>query len=205
MPSLLFPTSHSERTTARGSFACPACRTERAYRRVVVGRVVRVFAIKLPAGAYGEYVECADCLATYRPSALALRDQDSDNRVSAEYERALLRVLALLVISDGHIDDAEVATVQRIYSAVTGRILTREEVHAEARAVADEPTTAARYLSRVVGYLNDHGREQVLRGAAMVSGADGRVQEVEVDLIRRLGAVLQLPAERVEYLLRAFG
>jgi uncharacterized tellurite resistance protein B-like protein len=205
MPSLLFPATHSERTTDRGTFSCPSCRATCDFRRVVVGRVVRVFAIPLPTGVYGEYIECVTCLSTFRPSALAFHGRDeTPHSLTAEYERALLRVLALLVISDGHVDDAEISTVQRVFSAVTGKLLTRETVLAEARDTASEPTTAARYLANVVGYLNDHGREQILRGAALVSGADGRVHHAEAELVRRFGAVLQLPEERVEYVLRAF-
>jgi uncharacterized tellurite resistance protein B-like protein len=204
VPSLLFPTSHSERTTDRGSFSCPSCRSTREFRRVVVGRVVRVFAMRLPAGVYGEYVECADCLATFRPAALVWGASGAPDHLAAEYERALLRVLALLVISDGHIDPAEVATVQRIFAAVTGHELQRDAVIAEAREAAAAPSTAARFLAGVVGFLNDHGREQILRGAAMVTGADGRVHHSEAEVVRRLGAVLQLPDDRVEYVLRAF-
>jgi uncharacterized tellurite resistance protein B-like protein len=201
---MLFPAGHSERTTDRGTFSCPSCRSTRDFRRVVVGRVVRVFAIQLPTGVYGEYIECSTCLSTFRPAVLAFRGDDNPHSLTAEYERALLRVLALLVISDGHVDDAEISTVQRVFSAVTGKLLTRETVMAEARDTASEPTTAARYLADVVGYLNDHGREQILRGAALVSGADGRVHHAEAELVRRFGAVLQLPEERVEYVLRAF-
>ncbi|MGH7464855.1 MAG: TerB family tellurite resistance protein [Longimicrobiales bacterium] len=165
--------------------------------------MVRVFAIQLPAGIYGEYIECGTCLSTYRPAALAFQGEENP-RIAAEYEQALLRVLALLVISDGHIHPAEVGTVQRVYSAVTGRQLTRAEVTAEARDVAQHPTSAARYLGQVVGFLNDRGKEQVLRGAALVTGADGRVHDAEAEMVRRLGAVMQLEPGRVEYVLGAF-
>jgi tellurite resistance protein len=172
--------------------------------------VLRVFAIRLPAGTYGEYIECGTCLATYRPAALAFHGDDEfhgaddGTRVSAEYERALLRVLALLVVGDGHIDPVEIATVQRVYAAVTGTHLPADRVVGEAEDVAAHPTSAARYLSHIVGFLNDRGKEQVLRGAALVTGADGRVHEAEAELVRRLGAVMQLDPERVEYVLRAF-
>lgn len=204
MPSLLFPTGATARPTERGTFNCPSCRTSNPYTRVVVGRVLRVFAIQLPAGVYGEYIECGACLSTYRPSALAFQGDDDRTGIAAEYERALLRVLALLVVSDGHIHDAEIGTVQRVYAAVTGRPLTRVEVTAEVRDVAQQPTSAARYLGDVVGFLNDHGKEQVLRGAALVSGADGQVHESEAEMVRRLGAVMQLDPDRVEYVLRSF-
>ena len=204
MPSLLFPTGTAPRPTERGTFHCPACKGSHPYTRVVVGRVMRVFAIQLPAGIYGEYIECGTCLATYRPAVLAFHAGEERADTSAEYERALRRVLALLVVSDGHIHEAEISTVQRVYSAVTGSQLSRAAVIDEAREVAEQPTSAARYLGEVVGYLNDRGKEQVLRGAALVVGADGRVHAAEADMVRRLGAVMQLDEERVEYVLGAF-
>jgi uncharacterized tellurite resistance protein B-like protein len=165
---------------------------------------MRIFAIQLPAGIYGEYIECGTCLSTYRPAVLAFDAGEERAGIAAEYERALRRVLALLVISDGHIHDAEISAVQRVYAAVTGTQLSRAAVIAEAREVAEHPTSAARYLSQVVGYLNDHGKEQVLRGAALVVGADGHVHAAEADLVRRLGSVMQLDEDRIEYVLRAF-
>lgn len=204
MPSLLFPTGTAPRATEHGTFRCPACKGSHPYTRVVVGRVMRIFAIQLPAGIYGEYIECGTCLATYRPAVLAFQTGEERADTSAEYERALRRVLALLVVSDGHIHEAEISTMQRVYSAVTGSQLTRAAVIAEAREVAQQPTSAARYLGEVVGYLNDRGKEQVLRGAALVVGADGRVHAAEADMVRRLGAVMQLDEERVEYVLGAF-
>lgn len=204
MPTLLFPTGPAPRPAERGTFRCPSCNGSHPYTRVVVGRVVRFFAIQLPAGTYGEYVECGTCLATFRPSALAFHDRSGESDVDAEYERALRRVLALLVISDGHIDDAEISTVQRVYSAVTGSQLSRAEVVREATEVAEHPTSAARYLGGVVGYLNDRGKEQVLRGAALVIGADGHVHDNEAEVVRRLGAVMQLGDDRIEFVLRSF-
>jgi uncharacterized tellurite resistance protein B-like protein len=203
MPSLLFPAA-APRKTGEGTFRCPSCKGPHPYTRVVVGRVMRIFAIQLPAGIYGEYIECGTCLSTYRPAVLAFDAGEERAGIAAEYERALRRVLALLVISDGHIHDAEISAVQRVYSAVTGAQLSRAAVIAEAREVAEHPTSAARYLSQVVGYLNDHGKEQVLRGAALVVGADGHVHAAEADLVRRLGSVMQLDEDRIEYVLRAF-
>jgi uncharacterized tellurite resistance protein B-like protein len=204
MPSLLFPTGTAPRQTGHGTFRCPSCKGAHPYTRVVVGRVMRIFAIQLPAGSYGEYIECGTCLSTYRPAALAFDAGEERADMPAEYERALRRVLALLVISDGHIHEAEVTTVQRVYSAVTGSHLSRAAVIAEAREVSDNPTSAARYLSEVVGYLNDRGKEQVLRGAALVVGADGHVHAAEADVVRRLGSVMQLEDDRIEYVLRSF-
>jgi len=201
MPSLLFGDSADPRRVASGTFACPQCRGQRAFTRVIVDRAVSLLGVRVPAGRFGEYVECGDCLATYRPEVLATDAAASGYAFMPEYHRAMRRVLALLIIADGQLHEAEVATVQRIHEAVSGTRLSRADVVQEAADVAREPTTAARYLARVLGSLNEHGREQVLRAAVMVSRSDGDVHRLELDMVRRLGAVMRLPPERIDALL----
>jgi uncharacterized tellurite resistance protein B-like protein len=204
MPRMLFPTGPSPRHIETGTFSCPCCGAPQSYVRVVVGREVRLFAIRLPVGAYGEYVECSGCKSTFRPEVLAYDAGELRDTVMPEYQKALLRVLALLVVTDGRVHDAEIQTVQRVYEAVTGEKLARADVVAETRDVAANPTTAASYLSRVVGYLNERGKEQILRGAALVSGADGHLHPSEAEMVRRLGAVMKADPERVDSVLHDF-
>jgi uncharacterized tellurite resistance protein B-like protein len=203
VPSILFADDAADRSIERGTFSCPACGGERAYARVVVNRSVALFGLRMPVGKWGEYIECAACLGTYRPEVLAYDAGPEAPRVMPEYQRALRHVLALLVITDGRIHETEIRTVQQVYDAVCGTCLTRAEVLAEMEAVAAAPTTAARYLAQVMGYLNDYGKEQVLRGAARVCSADGDVAESEIDMVRRLGAVMRLDRSRVEAVLAA--
>ena len=204
MPSLLFPTGPALRRTDTGTFACPMCGAERAFTRVEVGREIRLFAIRLPVGVYGEYVECGSCQSTFRPEVLAFDEAEQREAVRAEYQRALLRVLALLVVTDGRVHEVELQSVQRVYESVTGSRLARAEVVAETAAVALQPTTAASYLSRVIGYINERGKEQILRGAAMVSASDGQLDPSEADMVRRLGAVMKTDPDRIETVLRDF-
>jgi uncharacterized tellurite resistance protein B-like protein len=203
VPSILFADDADARSIERGSFSCPACGGERAYARVVVSRSAAFFGLRMPVGTWGEYIECAACLGTYRPEVLAYDAGPDVPRVMPEYQRALRHVLALLVITDGRIHETEIRTVQQVYEAVCGTCLTRAEVLAEMEAVAAAPTTAARYLAQVMGYLNDYGKEQVLRGAARVCSADEDLAESEIDMVRRLGAVMRLDRSRVEAVLAA--
>ena len=46
---------------------------------------------------------------------------------------------------------------------------TAADVIEEAKQAARKPMTAARFLAQIVGHLNEYGKEQVLRGAALVS------------------------------------
>lgn len=201
MPSFLFETGPDPRRVERGTFTCPHCAQTRRYARVTVRRSLNVVGLNVPLGTYGEYIECSSCLGTYRPEVLACDAGAETPRVLAEYQRALKRVLALLVVTDGHIDDAEVETVRRIFEAVCGEALSAADVIAEAKEAAREPMTAARYLAQIVGQLNDYGKEQVLRGAALVSHADGALQEREANMVRRLAAVMHLDPARIDELL----
>ncbi len=175
------------------------------YERIVVRRTLRVLGRSvLPLGRVGEYIECDGCSGTWRPEVLAYDAGEATNAVMAEYQRVVLRLLALMMVTDGVIAESEIGTVQEIFEAVTGRALTRQGVLDEAAEVTRRPATAARYLAGVAGYLNEYGKEQVLRAAAMVSRADGSVHVRERELVVRLGAVLHTDPDRVGRVLRDF-
>jgi uncharacterized tellurite resistance protein B-like protein len=120
----------------------------------------------------------------------------------SDYQRVMRRLLALMVITDGEIVEREIRTVQDVFEAVSGRSLPRAEVLEEAAEVARTPATAARYLASVVGHLNEYGKEQVLRAAAMVSRSDGRVHARERELLVRLAAILRAPPDCLGMILR---
>jgi uncharacterized tellurite resistance protein B-like protein len=203
VPTLIFGTEPNPIRVARGIFNCPQCLEKREYERTDVQRRLSLLTVRIPFGRYGEYVECESCLGTFRPEALAYDAGQETPRVMTEYQHAMLRILALMVAADGTIAEPEIAMVQQIFESVSGIELTRDEVLAEVKTVGREPTTAARYLARVVGYLNEYGKEQILRAAALVSRSDGRLHEDEATLVRRFAGVLRVPPQRAEAILAA--
>lgn len=204
MPSLLF--GPAPRRIERGEFSCPTCSGPQRYDRVVVGRSLTLFGARLPLrrGHYGEYVECLACLATFRPEVLAYDAGNDTRRIMAEYQRVMLRLLALMIVTDGVIREPEITTVREIVDAVSGLDPTRSEVLDETRAVLAAPITVPRYLAGVVGWLNEYGKEQVLRAAAMVSRADGVIHPKEREMVRRLGGVMRAEPARIDLVLAEF-
>ena len=201
MPALLFAADAVPERIARGEFFCPDCGAERAYQRVVVRRSLRLPLLPaLPLGRYGEFVECLACRATFRPEALAYAHADGAD-VPAEYRRTMRRVLATMVLADGRVHGREVETVQEIHRALCGRDLSRAEVEAEMVEAGRQPVAVARLLARAMGYLNEYGKEQVLRACVRVSRADGELHRKEAALMRHLGRVLRLPDGRLEAIL----
>ncbi len=202
MPSILFRYEPNRLYAGSGEFHCPTCGTMRGYRRTEVRRTAAVLGARLPWGRYGEYVECTACVSTFRPQVLAYSGGTGTEEVVAEYQRALKRILALMVMVDGVVRDREISIVRRIFEDVTGVSLRREDVIEEVEDVGREPTSVARYLSRASGYLNEYGKEQILRGAILVSRADGSFDPRESEMVRRIGAVLHVPLPTVETLIR---
>jgi hypothetical protein len=202
MPSLLF--GPAPERIERGEFTCPACKDLTRYDRVVVRRALTIFGRPVPLGRYGEYIECIACLSTYRPEVLAYDAGQATGHVMAEYQRVMMRLLALMTVTDGIIREAEITTVRDIFEAVSGIEPSRNDVLDETRAVLAMPTSVARYLAGVIGWLNEYGKEQVLRAAAMVSRADGVVHAKERDMVRRLGGVMRADRLRIEVVLKEF-
>ncbi|HLU26284.1 MAG TPA: TerB family tellurite resistance protein [Longimicrobiales bacterium] len=201
MPTIVFGTGENPIRVQRGEFYCPACQERRTYSRTEVRRSVTVLGWTVLGRRRGEYVECETCLATYRPEILSYDAGPATERVMAEYQRAVLRVLVLMVVVDGRIREPEIQTVREIYEAVCGVELTRAQVLEEAEALRRTPTTVARYVASVAPYLNDYGKEQVLRAITLVSRSDGEVHEREVGLTRRLAGVLRVGPARLEAIL----
>lgn len=202
MPSLLFGSALRSERIGGGRFYCPECGVVRTYTRTRVRRSVSVLGQPLLSmGTAGEHIECAECLATFRPEILAYEAGDATPEVMAEYQRALRRVLALIVAADGVIREPEIDGVREVFEAVTGRRLTPDEVLAEVDELRRSPKSVARYLAAIVGYLNEHGKEQVLRGAALISRVDGSVHESERRMLRRVGGVMGLEPTRTEAIL----
>lgn len=203
MPSLLFEWEPTPIRRERGEFDCPQCLARRAYQRTEVRRTMRVLGARIPAGRLGEYVECQGCLGTYRPEVLAYDAGERTPAVMTEYQRAIRRVLALMVAADGVIRRPEIGVVQEIFEAVCGIPLSDRDVRDEVDEVRRAPTSVARFLARVVGYVNDYGKEQILRACALVSRCDGELHEREAEMVRRLGGVMHAAPDRVEHILRA--
>lgn len=203
MPSIPFGPKPLSQVVSRGRFFCPVCLERRGFEQTEVRRALHVGPLRVRLGRIGEYVECERCLSTFRPEVLAYDAGERTPRVRAEYQRALKRILALMVMVDGVVEAPEIETVRKVYRDVSGIELAFEEVEEEVHAASRTPTSAARYLARVAGYLNPYGKAQVLKGAVLVSRSDGVLHPQEVAIVRRLAGVLHVADVTVEELLAA--
>lgn len=192
-------------TADSGLFSCPSCGVDRDYAHKVVRRFFTLYFIPvIPLDKQGEYVECHACRGTFKPEVLDWDPRKAQREFEAEFETAIRRVMIRMMLADGDVDPAEVTTIAEVFQRLTGHPCGVEQIREEAQAALGERRSLAEVVGGVAPMLNDHGKEMVLRSAALVAGADGRLEAEEAALLRAIGNSLELPESRVEGLLETF-
>ena len=102
---------------------------------------------------------------------------------------ALAEIGLLFAVVAGHGAVSAIDT-RRAYEAGISKVLPRERP--EFRAVADWPVALAAALDRLET-LHPFAKRAVLEGLVTTIAHDGMMTQAEVDLLRTLCAVLQLP------------
>lgn len=182
-------------------FQCPVCAAERSYARCRVRRYATLLGKPLlPVALLGEYFECQTCLTAFEPEVIDETDPERARQATA-YLRAVRLVLAHMVAIDGAADAVEIATAQKVYRGITGYDVDTDVLLREARQ-AMRSANPVRAVRPLIGHLNDEGRRQVVRAAAQVAMADGKLHDAEQMLLFRVGAALGLDDVAVRALLK---
>lgn len=178
----------------RGTFFCPHCEAETVYRFVTVRRSVRLAGLDLlPLRRAAEYIECQKCRGTFITDVL--RPESRTWNLKPLQLQAALRVMLLMMLADGVIDDAEVRTVAQVYEGLGGGPLASSAVLTQAEHARADRRDIDEYLETTALTLNEEGKLTVIRGAYEVAAADGVFQAEERDLMRRIVTRLRPSAD----------
>jgi tellurite resistance protein len=191
---IIFGTRGVTYASDRGEFFCPSCGGRRPYEQKRVRRFLTLYFLPVvPLDRLGEYVECQHCKHTFKPAVLA--DDGARHgtpRFEAEFYAAVKRVMVLVMMADGRIDEEEIETIRLVYGKLASRDVPRSEVDAEVQAARADGRGLRQYLSSVAANLNDPGKETVVRAAFFVAAADGRITDEESALLTELAAALEM-------------
>jgi tellurite resistance protein len=190
-----------------GEFYCPDCGHTATYRHRRVRRFFHIFWIPLiPLDLAGEFVECGACLGTYHlevldlsrmiQEAAAAGSSPSLPKHECAADAATRRILVLMMLADGVIDEAEVDMIVDILSTDDHEV-TREEVLAEVELAKHELPDVEAYCRSAMGMLNDEGKERILTAARAVALADGNIDPSEQKLLERIGIALGMKPKHV--------
>lgn len=176
-----------------GSFLCPNCRLQQPYRHVSAQRHGHIYWIPLfSIGEPVEYVECQTCMGTYQPAVLKYSEAPSKADFAAKYQEGVLHVMVSMMVADGHMDSRELKMIQNVYRAITSRELPVAEVESTIVTVESSNYQLEAYLADLEPYLNNVGKEAVVKAALAVAAADGSFDDREAELIGQVGSALAM-------------
>ena len=176
-----------------GQFFCPDCEGKQQYLHRKVRRFFTLYFIPvIPLDMLGEYVECQRCTSTYKLSILDFDPQKTADAEEAEFQKAVRRVLVLMMLADGVIEESEIEAIQTILGKLEDREVTRKEIETEISRAQQESSNIETYCRGMAGYLNDSGREMVVKAAILVAGADGNFDDKERDALASIATALNM-------------
>ena len=189
---IIFGTRGVTYSHEQGEFWCPVCETDQTYNHKRVRRFFTLYFIPLiPLDLLGEYIECEACEGTYNLDVLML-EAGSGAEFEAEFHRAVRRVMVLMMLADGVIDEEEITVIREVYERLSDQPITEARVREEAASAEREGQGVHEYLKSLVGSLNDSGKEMVLKAAFFVAAADGVVTDEEQQLMNEVGKALEM-------------
>ncbi len=192
---IIFGTRGVTYSADKGDFDCPICNGHSPYNHKRVRRFFTLYFIPvIPLDLLGEYVECGGCAGTFKPEVLELTAGAGGEQgdFEAEFHHAMKRVMVLMMLADGVIEMSEIQSIQEIYERLAGKQLTEADIRTEAAIAQEEGLNVHDYLGRLLGSLNDAGKEMVVKAAYMVAAADGDIPEEEMQLLRDVGKALEM-------------
>lgn len=176
-----------------GEFFCPKCNGQTGYQAKEVRRWFSLLAVPLlPLAAPESVVECTICNGTYELDVLDATLNADEQAFLKSFEQAILHAMLLLMMADGHIDDAEVKTVIDVYAKLTDKQLAPQDVVAHAEHALAAGHTLNDYLASIADVLNDDGKRLVVRSMTLVASADGKMDDAERETIIECAGVIGL-------------
>lgn len=198
MPIIIWGSRGVTSTAESGHFHCPQCNRDRNYSLKRVRRFFTLFFIPLiPLDNLGEYVECQTCRTSFKTNVLSFNPKAQQKKFEGEFQIAVKRVLVLMALADGVIDEKETEMIQSIYHKVTNVEISLDAVNSEIEVARNDKRGVNQFLSKMAGTLNSEGKELVLQAAFFIAAADGEFQEEEVAMLESIGKALAMSPAHV--------
>lgn len=183
-----------ETTTAgTGTFYCQNCQMESEYYHEQVHEKATVFFIPIVnLRLLGEYIECQSCANTYEMEILDYDPEQKKKEIEAIYLVGIKKVMTTMMLADGKIDENEKSMMKDIYKNITDLALSDNDIDKEIKNCKANPVGLDNCLKELFSYLNESGRETIIKVAYWVSIADGEVDKREEKLLIKMAKHFQI-------------
>ncbi len=201
MPLIIWGTRGVTSTVERGDFHCPGCGPS-GYAHKRVRRFFTLYWIPIiPMNVLGEYIECDHCAGSYDLAVLDYDPEAGKQEFLSKLESTSRRLMALMVIADGDVDDEEVAAMVEVSERLPGTPLTEEQARAEIQTALDHGIPSASDIVSLVAdvkeFLNDEGKALLLKVALAIAMADDEFADEEKLLLLQIGEALDFDGQAV--------
>lgn len=198
---IIFGTRGVKSTIQSGNFVCPQCNAKKPYRHRKITKFFTLYFIPIiPLGKRGEYVECRECNGTYVPRILeSLSTDKEDNK--ALYEKAIVHSMILVMLADGEIDEREKKVVLNVINTYCRNKITSRQLDEFITIVQNENENVSKYLKKATGFLNEQGKEILIKSALSVAAADGHVDDSELKIISKMAKSLEMSSSHYKGIL----
>lgn len=112
-----------------------------------------------------------------------------------EFERTLLRAVLLVANADGELRRDEVATIERVYKAMTGTAISADAIERRAREVGRSRWNRQKYIADLGRRLDLDKRLAIFRACWAVMCSDGDQAESERRVLSDVERALELPPQ----------
>jgi len=181
-------------TESSGKFYCPECDDYKIYESKKVKRYFTLYFMPLfPTSDLGEYIECGECKSTFKENVLKDDPKARDLEIRGLYFSASRDIMISIALADGKIENSEINQIINSFEEVTQINLKKSDLLDAIEEIKTRNYPISKIAEAIAPYLNDQGKETVLRAAISISKADGVVQGEELKLLHSLSDDLLLP------------
>jgi uncharacterized tellurite resistance protein B-like protein len=180
-------------TLDRGLFFCPTCEEEQSYEHKVVKETATIFFVPVATvGELGRYIECQNCGDTFREEVLDYIPEPSSEEIEAEFRKAIKYAIVAMSLTDGKIIQSEFDVINSISMELTGNRIGKKELKKLMSQIKNDGGSVVEHLVVVAPFINDTGKELVIKALLQVAAADGKFHNNEVAMIGEAGAALDI-------------
>lgn len=213
---ILVGTMNWASTRSRGLFRCPQCGDTQQFRvRASRPFLTLYFIPVLPIGGLQHYVECRQCKNSYEPEILSANmatshlstqtgrkgtegdlsdaaDKRREGSMRAPFAEDLLKVIALIMVEDGHVTEDEIRVARRIYENMVKQSISRDDLGRMCAFVQQQRLSTQSFLATARDRRSLEEKLMLIQALFGVAGADGEVSPRRLTALIKAQQLLEL-------------
>ncbi len=209
---ILVGTMNWASTRSSGLFRCPQCGNTQTFRLRAARPFLTLYFIPvIPIGGLQEYVECRHCKNSFEPAILAgnmatthlssrpsasredtYAEASTGNRAVAPFREDLLKVIALIMVEDGHVTEDEIRIARLVYENMVHQSLSRDDLGRMCASVQQQRLTTLSFLATARDRRSLEEKLLLTQAQFAVSGANGAVTPRRLEALVKAQKMLGL-------------